>query len=561
MAPAARAGSATALKGPACAAPGTTLAGCPLSLDELFGYSKLQEVLAWIIARLGDHDSSFELLNNSCKAAALLGEKANGELKGLGSELQSLSEKQRGFASEATIQNLRSELRDANARMGDFASTRMVQEIRSEMDDLRGSQSKFALDANVGDLRKLLDNVRGSVETFPTRWSASIVEGVAPMEAACTELDHRVAAMERSYAEFEQRITSRGMNSPAEAAANAGRNAKSENSCTGTNADMKALLEPIYEALDDLRARIQQNVAVSIKFESRFNALETSLDGLIGNAANHGHGGAGVRAGASDGEGPSLSAPGHPMSGVDQQSVDAAEAFVASTAALNDQIAQNKQLEHRLAVLETSVKNLGFQNRQCGEDGVRGASALSGGAVDGSEGDPADRGGMQSDVSRQHIDVETALGSLRQEIQDELRRQHSKLQGLDGAVQKEMHPRLDEMSDEINKNSIDVTNLNVQLTHLMHQLSQHTAATAKCLSCSNERSQRGNQVVFGSDGKAYKRTSIDGGLRLPQLNAGHKKIPNFGGAGAPLRPRDIPVNGLEKGAFGAMSTGALDGAV
>eukprot|EP00927_Polykrikos_kofoidii_P075187 TRINITY_DN7126_c0_g1_i1.p1 TRINITY_DN7126_c0_g1~~TRINITY_DN7126_c0_g1_i1.p1 ORF type:complete len:653 (-),score=110.16 TRINITY_DN7126_c0_g1_i1:493-2451(-) len=649
MAPAARTG--TSLKGPACAGPSATLEGCPLSLDGLFGYSKLQELLTWIIARLGEHDGSFELMNSSCKAAALLGEKAHGELQELRSELRDLNAQQRGLASEATLQDLRSEILDAKNRMGDFASKSMVQEILGEVDNLQGSQSKFALEANVGDLRNLLDSVRGTVETFPTRWSANIVEGVAPMGAACTELDQRVAAVERSHAEFERRIASQGISGPADKAANAVRNAQSDDSaysaradrnaniiqgvtpmevacteldqrvaaversfaeferriasqgisgpadkaanarrtaqsddsvysaCADRNADMQALLEPLYKALDDLRSRIQQNVAVNVKSECRFNALESSLEKLAGDVNNRGQHGARERAGATDGksaspclaafehhnglaavQNSSLNAPGFALSDVDRQSVANAETSGASAAVLLDQIAQNKQLEHRLAVLEASLRNLASQGGLCGEDGVKGGGARRGGAEDGSVStavrDGSGSGASQPEASHQHVDVETALRSLRQEIQDELRRQHSKLQGLDGAVQNEMHPRLDEMCSEINKNATDVTNLNVQLTLLMHQLSQHTAATAKCLSCSNERAQRGNQVVLGSDGRPYKRTSVDGSLRLPQLN---KKIPNFGAAGAPLRPRDAAVNnGLEKGAFGAMSTGALD---
>lgn len=151
-----------------------------------------------------------------------------------------------------------------------------------------------------------------------------------------------------------------------------------------------------------------------------------------------------------------------------------------------------------------------------------------------------------------------------------IRKLEQGLKGLEDLARRELQPSIRGLKEQ---EAADANRLSRDVRELQHHIvairTAGASATARCLSCFNQRYQEANKVVIGVDGKVYKRRPItpsggrhqaDGGLGAADAWAGqpvpvpvgNARIPTQGAAGPSLRRQRSGVP-MAKGAAGTLS--------
>lgn len=571
------------------------LRGAPVNLDDLLGYSKLQDVLNLLLGHLSEHDVTIQQLQQQCAEAAV----ASTVQKAAAQQLDSQSAALEQLLEDCAALKVREKEQDQileQLRRGDDELQSRAAVLDEVMDQLRTASSALesreaAQDEAIDELRKgpgTDDRLGDFLRQFQEQGQdlKNMQDGLAGLSTEVSDLAQRHDNLESatkglSAQELQKRL-----------------------------AEMTAGLETLTKRHDDLETRSSQDASTLARGHSptsqearvaggahgtEDNSGDTGASGFWrdgGAASRDGRNGRGTSSDGRDGRGAlgDTNSGGRGHAGLQDISIKELETRIEQVEDID------KKMHARIASVEEVVKRFSSQIERLSSSG-----GGSGGSEDRQE-DHVDRGklsavsestqlmgknleSLQADLTALRSEVDALRDGCKESV-DKTTRSTERIEQLEESLATLQSTVNDELRSQIQalaqKEEKDVRNLSRQLGELRSQLgslmAKGSSATSKCLTCFDRRYQQVNRVVIGTDGKTYRKRpslsgteSADGDVAPERPESAHvpgwadraSRVPIIrGGAGASVYRHRV-VQGIEApvGTFVKLGTSASAGAL
>eukprot|EP00747_Dinoflagellata_sp_TGD_P186190 gnl/TRDRNA2_/TRDRNA2_43094_c0_seq1.p1 gnl/TRDRNA2_/TRDRNA2_43094_c0~~gnl/TRDRNA2_/TRDRNA2_43094_c0_seq1.p1 ORF type:complete len:597 (+),score=136.37 gnl/TRDRNA2_/TRDRNA2_43094_c0_seq1:56-1792(+) len=461
---------------------GAFVKGAPISVDDLFGYAKLQELLLFIVGNLHDQDEAIGQLRSESEAAAAKFDEQVQEVvtKALVETLpQHIEKTVQANPMVQVISDLQREMK---------GHEKSLHKAKTRIDQLEGHPTggKTGDDAIVTakslsevreDLAKEIDQIRQSVDGLPPRWSKDVDDTTSALRDA---MQQRLTALEAECSHLAKKLKNQ---SP----------------------KVDARLEEMEAKMADL-SNLSEQVMLLTQEAQGVGSKEALFD--------------------------KLGEEGSPMMLIKSEMKTDIDNF----SSILDQVSRtvtglSMQMQghsEQMASLNESVQTVIE-----GPSSFLSRTLLQGdGEEDESLQEKLERidkrlsSGLQDAVGRISTLEEklAALDSFAQETRRELK-------VLSADVRTDLWPQVRALND---REAMDVHRLLREIadvrTRLLEFLAKGAAGTARCLSCQTKAPQAGDKMmILGSDGKPYKRR--------PSTPQGGKSTPDTQGAWEPEPPK------------------------
>eukprot|EP00747_Dinoflagellata_sp_TGD_P185451 gnl/TRDRNA2_/TRDRNA2_42008_c0_seq1.p1 gnl/TRDRNA2_/TRDRNA2_42008_c0~~gnl/TRDRNA2_/TRDRNA2_42008_c0_seq1.p1 ORF type:complete len:512 (-),score=111.42 gnl/TRDRNA2_/TRDRNA2_42008_c0_seq1:218-1753(-) len=167
----------------------------PVSVDDLFGYSKLQDLLVTIVDGLREQDENIAQTNKELSKLRIDNEETSAKLEQLQASLPELLDRSVDKSVQANpmvqlIADLKNQMKASEKAMG---------KVKSRLDAIDASDSaktwatEKALEDSVTSLRQ---EMQKSLEALPQSWAHDIKATAAALNEKSAKVDDRIAAVE-----------------------------------------------------------------------------------------------------------------------------------------------------------------------------------------------------------------------------------------------------------------------------------------------------------------------------------------------------------------------------
>jgi hypothetical protein len=481
------------------------LDGVDVSLDNLIGYSRLQELLEELIRHIRDQEQVIAGLKDQCDASS---QSLEVILQRLGEEK---ADSEKVAASSDSPQDRTTD---------ELAARFQLQEERldllfADVQDLK-SRPSCPESAEYDVQRQTMQEEAGKLRAELMQRINELMQKTDALQENCGEgLLQKVTDLQQEVKAMRLGDTQPSQSAPAAA-------------------DLNALSEKMRKEIDELWPRIERSIS---PLEAMIKAIDAKVESQISFRISDNT----SRISDIEKVVQEINAARDQEGYTDMNFRDHSEQMEARLAALGEMKQEMRTLTGQLSGVVNAVGALEGELQSHGDQLKGGGDARL---------ELADNLNRVSKLLEGRMaSVESKLGEVGDskditDICDTLKKVEAEMRELEAKSTKDMQPRLESQAGEVMRLRSELSILMERMTEIGSRESMATTqGQPHCLVCAQGTRQATNKVIVGSDGKTYLQgSSMQSMMQLQRAQTAFgDKLALQGGAGAPLRKYRIPV--------------------